>query len=82
MTDQNNHLDHDAPHVSGTRIQKIASKQRFNKSSAPDCDTRLSHSRGDEEHGEIWKAENASALEGSNEFVERHGLPLDTHRQF
>ena len=36
--------------VSGTRIHKIATKQRSNRSSAPDCDTRLSHNRGVEEH--------------------------------
>lgn len=29
-----------------------------------------------------WKAENADALESSNAYVEKHGLPLDTFRQF
>ena len=29
-----------------------------------------------------WKRENATALQSSNEWVERHGLPLDTHRRF
>ena len=82
MAAQNNPLDHEAPHVSGTTSHKIARKQRSRRSSAPDCDTRLSHNRDDEEHGEIWKAENASPLESSNQFVERHGLPLDTRRQF
>ena len=29
-----------------------------------------------------WQAENAAALEISNNYVEKHGLPLDTFRQF
>lgn len=29
-----------------------------------------------------WKRENAAALQSSNEWVERHGLPFDSHRQF
>lgn len=31
---------------------------------------------------ERWKAENKAALESSNAYVERNGLPLDTYRQF
>ena len=29
-----------------------------------------------------WKAENAAALISSNAYVEEHGLPLETYRQF
>ena len=29
-----------------------------------------------------WKAENAAAIRSSNEYVEKHGLPLDSYRQF
>jgi len=29
-----------------------------------------------------WQAENATALQSSNDYVEKHGLPLDTFRQF
>lgn len=29
-----------------------------------------------------WAADNASSLKSSNEYVEKHGLPLDKHRQF
>ena len=29
-----------------------------------------------------WKAENSSAIESSNEFVERNGLPLEKFRPF
>ena len=31
---------------------------------------------------EHWKAENAKALKSSNAYVEKHGLPLDSFRQF
>jgi antitoxin CcdA len=31
---------------------------------------------------ELWQAENRDALESSNEFVERDGLPLGHLRQF
>lgn len=31
---------------------------------------------------EIWKSENQNAMESSNEFVERHGMPLGRLRQF
>lgn len=29
-----------------------------------------------------WLEENGEAIVSSNEFVERHGLPLDQYRQF
>lgn len=29
-----------------------------------------------------WKAENAAAIRSSNAYVEKHGLPLDSYRQF
>ncbi len=31
---------------------------------------------------EQWRAENAAALESSNTFVDKHGLPLGRYRQF
>ena len=31
---------------------------------------------------EQWKVENAEALESSNSYVEKYGLPLDRYRQF
>lgn len=31
---------------------------------------------------EQWKAENSTALESSNRWVESHGLPLGQYRQF
>lgn len=29
-----------------------------------------------------WKVENAAAIQSSNFYVEKHGLPLDRFRQF
>ena len=29
-----------------------------------------------------WKAANAAAIRSSNDYVEKHGLPLDSYRQF
>ncbi|WP_170543922.1 type II toxin-antitoxin system CcdA family antitoxin [Ruegeria conchae] len=31
---------------------------------------------------EQWQAENAEALQSSNSYVEKHGLPLERFRQF
>ena len=31
---------------------------------------------------ERWKAENADAIDSSNQWFETHGLPLDRYRQF
>lgn len=36
--------------------------------------------RKEKEH--IWKLENAEAFRYSNEFVEKHGIPLARHRKF
>jgi antitoxin CcdA len=35
-----------------------------------------------EVRAERWRAENAEALASSNEYVERHGLPLAGYRHF
>lgn len=34
------------------------------------------------ERGRLWKEENASALESSNNYVEGRGLPLSQYRRF
>ena len=34
------------------------------------------------EKAKAWIAENREALEGSNEWVEKHGLPLAKYRMF
>jgi antitoxin CcdA len=35
-----------------------------------------------EERGKRWLKENKAAIESSNAYVERHGLPLARHRRF
>jgi antitoxin CcdA len=35
-----------------------------------------------EKRAELWLSENKAAIESSNEYVEKHGLPLARHRQF
>lgn len=35
-----------------------------------------------ERRAERWRAENQKALDSSNAFVERHGLPLAKYRSF
>lgn len=35
-----------------------------------------------ERRSELWVQENREALDSSNEYVERHGLPLARHRRF
>jgi antitoxin CcdA len=35
-----------------------------------------------EKRAELWLSENKAAIESSNEYVEKHGLPLTRHRQF
>ena len=35
-----------------------------------------------EKRAELWLQENMEAIESSNEYVEKHGLPLDTFRMF
>ena len=35
-----------------------------------------------EKRAEIWLKENLEALQSSNEYVERNGLPLAKYRQF
>ncbi len=35
-----------------------------------------------ERRAELWLAENRQALDSSNAYVDKHGLPLDRFRQF
>lgn len=35
-----------------------------------------------EKRAEIWQRENLEALQSSNDYVERNGLPLGKYRQF
>lgn len=35
-----------------------------------------------EKRAELWIQENWEAIESSNAYVEKHGLPLENHRMF
>ncbi|PWB48051.1 MAG: post-segregation antitoxin CcdA [Nitrosomonadales bacterium] len=35
-----------------------------------------------EKRAELWLKENWEAIESSNAYVEKHGLPLEKHRMF
>ena len=52
---------------------------KINLSNAAEDGLRQAVARVRTEH---WKAENAEALESSNDWVEKHGLPLERYRQF
>ena len=45
------------------------------------CEAGLARQISDIE-GKKWLAENANALRSSNEYAEKHGLPLDRFRKF
>jgi antitoxin CcdA len=34
------------------------------------------------EKARLWKLENRATMEAWNEYVEKHGIPLEEHRQF
>jgi antitoxin CcdA len=56
-----------------------AKELKVNLSRAAEEGVRRAVSAAKSEH---WKAENAAALRSSNAYVEKHGLPLDSFRQF
>ena len=35
-----------------------------------------------EEKSRLWKIENRDAIESLNEYVDKHGIPLEEYRQF
>ena len=37
---------------------------------------------GAEEKARLWKIENREAIESLNEYVEKHGIPLEEYRQY
>jgi len=62
-------------------IELVAEAKRLGINISRACETGLSQQIA-EEHGRLWKQENASALESSNAYVERNDLPLAPYRQF
>ncbi len=61
------------------RLLVEAKKLKINLSRAAETGVRLAVSRA---QSEKWKAENSEALESSNTFATKHGLPLQQFRQF
>lgn len=59
----------------------VAEARRLGINVSRACEAGLSEHIA-RERERLWKQENASALESSNAYVERHGLPLGRHRQF
>lgn len=62
-------------------IQLVGEAKRLGINISRACEVGLSQTIA-QEHGRLWKRENAAALESSNAYVEKHGLPLALHRQF
>ncbi len=61
--------------------QLVAEAKRLGINISRACETGLSQQIAFE-YGRIWKQDNAAALESSNAYVERNGLPLARYRQF
>lgn len=60
-------------------LLKEAKKLKVNLSRAAEEGVRAAVATA---KAEQWLAENTAALESSNAYVEKHGLPLDRFRQF
>jgi len=48
----------------------------------PDADDHGSELPGKALNGERWREENRRAIDSSNAWVEKYGLPLDVYRRF
>ncbi|WP_030541208.1 type II toxin-antitoxin system CcdA family antitoxin [Sphingobium sp. DC-2] len=59
----------------------VAEAKRLGINISRACESGLSDQIA-REQARLWKADNASALESSNDYVDRHGLPLSRHRHF
>jgi len=62
-------------------MQLVAEAKRLGINISRACEAGLSRQIADE-HGRQWKRDNAAALESSNAYADRHGLPLAGYRQF
>lgn len=56
-----------------------AKELRINISAAAEAGLRQAVAQ---ERAERWKRENAAAIDSSNRWVEKHGLPLERYRRF
>ena len=61
--------------------QLVAEAKRLGINISRACETGLSQQIA-LEYGRQWKQDNAAALESSNDYVDRNGLPLARYRQF
>lgn len=84
MSQTDTAYDPDAPKkatnlsINGSLLE-TARRMRINVSKA--CERGLQMQIA-EIQAKVWREENAAALTSSNEFVERHGLPLARFRHF
>jgi len=62
-------------------IELVAEARRLGINVSRACETGLIRQIA-EERGRLWKQENRAALDSSNAYVEREGLPLARHRRF
>jgi antitoxin CcdA len=60
-------------------ILGIAQALKINVSQAAEKGIELAIA---EKQAELWLQDNKAALESSNDYVAKHGLPLTSHRQF
>ncbi|WP_176593480.1 type II toxin-antitoxin system CcdA family antitoxin [Sphingobium sp. EM0848] len=62
-------------------IALVAEAKRLGINISRACEVGLTEQIA-KERGRLWKEENASALESSNSYVDRRGLPLGQYRRF
>ena len=62
-------------------IALVAEAKRLGINISRACEVGLAEQIA-KERGRLWKEENAPALESSNSYVDRHGLPLSQYRRF
>jgi antitoxin CcdA len=84
MVRSNDLYDPDAPKKAtnltlNVSLVEAARKLRINVSRA--CERGL-QAQIAEVHAKQWREENKDAIASSNDYVERHGLPLDKFRRF
>lgn len=63
--------------TAGTR-KRIVPETPVGNSGAPDADVQMARA----EKERRWRVENADAIHAENDYIEKHGLPLDRYRLF
>lgn len=62
-------------------VELVAEAKRLGINLSQACERGLKE-QVSELRSEKWKRENRAALESSNEYVRKHGIPLARYRQF